>query len=161
MNDWLYAHILAGTLSVQHRLALLATRITVVPAEARSDAALVMDPVTAGGLLAPLFIAMDLYALRYWKPSTWSKPDLKLLLPGLVAGIGLGYVLFRMLDHRAVAIALARPHGAGLRAFPGAAVAAHELLAHAARRAAGLTLGAGVAATEHDVAAAVRSARAR
>jgi uncharacterized membrane protein YfcA len=35
---------------------------------------LVMDPVTAGGLLAPLFIAMDLYALRYWKPSTWSKP---------------------------------------------------------------------------------------
>ena len=68
---------------------------------------LVMDPVTAGGLLAPLFIAMDLYALRYWKPSTWSKPDLKLLLPGLVAGIGLGYVLFRVLDHRAVAIVMA------------------------------------------------------
>jgi uncharacterized membrane protein YfcA len=52
---------------------------------------LVMDPVTAGGLLAPLFIAMDLYALRYW----------------LVAGIGLGYVLFRVLDHRAVAIVMA------------------------------------------------------
>jgi uncharacterized membrane protein YfcA len=68
---------------------------------------LVMDPVTAGGLLAPLFIAMDLYALRYWKPSTWSKPDLKLLVPGLVAGIGLGYVLFRVLDHRAVAIVMA------------------------------------------------------
>jgi len=43
---------------------------------------IVMDPVTAGGLLAPLFIAMDLFALRYWKPSTWSKPDLLLLLPG-------------------------------------------------------------------------------
>jgi uncharacterized membrane protein YfcA len=68
---------------------------------------LVMDPVTAGGLLAPLFIAMDLFALRYWKPSTWSRPDLKLLLPGLVAGIGLGYVLFRVLDHRAVAIVMA------------------------------------------------------
>jgi uncharacterized membrane protein YfcA len=68
---------------------------------------LVMDPVTAGGLLAPLFVATDLYALRYWKPSTWSKPDLKLLLPGLVAGIGLGYVLFRVLDHRAVAIVMA------------------------------------------------------
>lgn len=67
----------------------------------------VMDPVTAGGLLAPLFIAMDLFALRYWKPSTWSKPDLVLLLPGLVAGIGLGYVLFRVLDHRAVAIVMA------------------------------------------------------
>jgi uncharacterized membrane protein YfcA len=68
---------------------------------------LVMDPVTAGGLLAPLFIAMDLFALRYWKPSTWSRPDLKLLLPGLVVGIGLGYVLFRVLDHRAVAIVMA------------------------------------------------------
>jgi uncharacterized protein len=68
---------------------------------------LVMDPVTAGGLLAPLFIAMDLFALRYWKPSTWSKPDLALLLPGLVIGIGFGYLLFRVLDHRAVAIVMA------------------------------------------------------
>ena len=68
---------------------------------------LVMDPVTAGGLLAPLFIAMDLFALRYWKPSTWSKPDLVLLLPGLVIGIGLGYLLFRALDHRAIAIVVA------------------------------------------------------
>src|SRR4030095_15911094 len=68
---------------------------------------IVMDPVTAGGLLAPLFIAMDLFALRYWKSSTWSKPDLALLLPGLVVGIGLGYLLFRVLDHRAVAIVMA------------------------------------------------------
>ncbi len=68
---------------------------------------MVMDPVTAGGLLAPLFIAMDLTALRYWKPSTWSKPDLALLVPGLVVGIGLGYLLFRLLDHRAIAIVMA------------------------------------------------------
>ena len=68
---------------------------------------LVMDPVIAGGLLAPLFIAMDLFALRYWKPSTWSKPDLRLLLPGLVVGIGIGYLLFRILDHRAIAIVMA------------------------------------------------------
>lgn len=67
----------------------------------------VMDPVTAGGLLAPLFILMDLFALRYWKPSTWSKPDLVLLLPGLVIGIGLGYILFRVLDHRVIAILMA------------------------------------------------------
>ncbi|OKO67158.1 permease, partial [Bradyrhizobium sp. NAS80.1] len=52
--------------------------------------ALVMDPIVAGSLLAPLFIAMDLFALRYWKPTTWSKPDLLALLPGLVVGIGLG-----------------------------------------------------------------------
>jgi uncharacterized membrane protein YfcA len=68
---------------------------------------IVMDPVTAGGLLAPLFIAMDLFALRYWKPSTWSKPDLLLLLPGLVIGFGLGYLLFRVMDHRAIAIVMA------------------------------------------------------
>ena len=68
---------------------------------------IVMDPVTAGGLLAPLFIAMDLFALRYWKPSTWSKPDLVLLLPGLVSGIAFGYGLFRFLDHRAIAILMA------------------------------------------------------
>jgi uncharacterized protein len=68
---------------------------------------IVMDPVTAGGLLAPLFIAMDLFALFYWKPSTWSKPDLVLLLPGLLAGIGAGYLLFRFLDHRAIAILMA------------------------------------------------------
>ena len=68
---------------------------------------IVMDPVTAGGLLAPLLVAMDLFALRYWKPSTWSKRDLVLLLPGLVIGIGLGYLLFRVLDHRAIAIAMA------------------------------------------------------
>lgn len=68
---------------------------------------LVMDPVTAGGLLAPLFIAMDLYALRYWKPSTWSKPDLIILVPALVVGIGCGYLLFRVLDHRAIAIMMA------------------------------------------------------
>jgi hypothetical protein len=68
---------------------------------------IVMDPVTAGGLLAPLFIAMDLFALRYWKPSTWSKPDLALLLPGLVIGIACGYLVFRYLDHRMIAIVMA------------------------------------------------------
>lgn len=68
---------------------------------------MVMDPVTAGGLLAPLFIAMDLFALRYWKPSTWSRQDLVLLVPGLVVGIGLGTLLFGFLDHRAIAIMMA------------------------------------------------------
>jgi uncharacterized membrane protein YfcA len=66
-----------------------------------------MDPLTAGALLAPLFIAMDIFALRYWKPSTWSKADLSVLLPALIVGIGLGYLLFRVLDHKAVAIVMA------------------------------------------------------
>src|SRR5262245_14873427 len=68
---------------------------------------LVMDPLTAGALLAPLFVAMDLFALRYWKPSTWSQQDLKILVPSLLLGIGLGYMTLRLLDARAVAIAVA------------------------------------------------------
>ena len=68
---------------------------------------LVMDPIAAGGLLAPLFIAMDLIALRYYRPSTWSKPDLVLLVPGLVVGIAVGYAVFRVLDHRAISIVMA------------------------------------------------------
>jgi uncharacterized membrane protein YfcA len=67
----------------------------------------VMDPVSAGGMLAPLFIAMDLFALRYWKPSTWSRPDLARLVPGLLVGIAAGYLLFRVLDHRAISIVMA------------------------------------------------------
>jgi uncharacterized membrane protein YfcA len=46
--------------------------------------------------------------LRYWKPSTGRSRTFVLLLPGLVIGIGLGYLLFRVLDHRAVAIVMAR-----------------------------------------------------
>src|SRR6201989_3700830 len=46
----------------------------------------VMDPVTAGGLLAPLFIAMDLFGLRYWNPSRWRKQDLGLRRPGSGTG---------------------------------------------------------------------------
>ena len=98
---------------------------------------LVMDPVTAGGLLAPLFIAMDIAGLRYWKPSTWSKPDLRLLVPGLVAGIGVGYLLFRFLDHRAISIVMA----AVTLAFDGVVAAARrrgdgapEIVAQSCRR---------------------------
>src|SRR5262245_1469251 len=36
--------------------------------------ALVMDPITAGALLAPTFIMSDVIGLRYWRPTTWSKP---------------------------------------------------------------------------------------
>lgn len=68
---------------------------------------LVMDPVAAGGLLAPLFVAMDIVALRYWKPSTWSKPDLLPLLPGLLIGIAAGYLLFRTLDRHTIEIVMA------------------------------------------------------
>ncbi|MCW0235528.1 MAG: sulfite exporter TauE/SafE family protein, partial [Ferrovibrio sp.] len=68
---------------------------------------LAMDPITAGAVLAPLFIAIDIVALRYWKPSTWSKPDIRLLLPMLALGIALGFWLMHMLNRHAVEIAMA------------------------------------------------------
>ena len=69
--------------------------------------AIVMDPLTAGALLAPLFVVMDLFALQYWKPRTWSKPDLKVLLPALIAGIGVGTILLSVLDNRVVTVMIA------------------------------------------------------
>ena len=68
---------------------------------------LVMDPLSAGALLAPVFVAMDVVAFRYWRPSTWSKPDLLPLVPSLVIGIACGSVALSMLDARAVAIVIA------------------------------------------------------
>jgi len=49
--------------------------------------ALVMDPIKAGSLLAPIFVATDFYAFRYWRPRTWSRPDLAYLVPGLLVGV--------------------------------------------------------------------------
>lgn len=68
---------------------------------------LTMTPLEAGGLLAVLFVVMDLIALRYWKPSTWSKPDLVVLVPGLVIGIGLGYLVLRFANPHLVALLMA------------------------------------------------------
>jgi uncharacterized membrane protein YfcA len=69
--------------------------------------ALVMDPISAGALLAPLFVVMDVVALWYWRPGTWSKIDLMLLLPGLAVGTGIGFLLMSVADRNAVAIVMA------------------------------------------------------
>lgn len=68
---------------------------------------LAMDPITAGAVLAPLFIAMSACALWYWRPRTWSKSDLAALVPAQVVGIGIGYILLTVLDRRLVAIVMA------------------------------------------------------
>src|SRR5262245_63113104 len=69
--------------------------------------ALVMDPIAAGALLAPVLCLSDIVALRYWRPSTWSKPDLKLLIPGQVLGVGAGYIFMRIADRHFVAVVIA------------------------------------------------------
>jgi uncharacterized membrane protein YfcA len=68
---------------------------------------LVLDPLTAGALLAPLFVVMDVCALYYWRPSTWSKPDVLRLAPSMALGIGLGYLALRALNPHAIAIVMA------------------------------------------------------
>lgn len=68
---------------------------------------LVMDPITAGALLAPLFVLMDAAALYYWRPKTWSKIDLMLLVPALALGTGLGFLLMKVIDQRTFAIVIA------------------------------------------------------
>jgi hypothetical protein len=69
--------------------------------------ALVMDPITAGALLAPMFCLTDVVAFRYWRSSTWSKPDLVVLIPGLIVGIGAGFLVLRLVDRHFIAIAIA------------------------------------------------------
>jgi uncharacterized membrane protein YfcA len=68
---------------------------------------LVMDPITAGALLAPLFVLMDAFALYYWRPKTWSKIDLLLLLPSLACGTAIGFLLMKVVDRSIVAILIA------------------------------------------------------
>jgi uncharacterized membrane protein YfcA len=69
--------------------------------------ALVMDPTTAGALLAPLFCVSDLSAMRYWRASTWSAPDLKILIPAQLVGTVLGFLALRHANGSLVAIAIA------------------------------------------------------
>lgn len=69
--------------------------------------ALAMDPLTAGALLAPLLVFMDVFALRYFKPSTWSLPDLARLMPSLIVGIAVGYFALRLMNRHMAEIAIA------------------------------------------------------
>jgi uncharacterized protein len=41
---------------------------------------------------------MALFALRYWSPSTWSKPDVSRLVPASLVGIAGGFLLMRAID---------------------------------------------------------------
>jgi uncharacterized protein len=69
--------------------------------------ALVMDPIAAAIMIAPLVVFMDLFALRAFPPSTWSRPDLKWLLVGLLLGIALGWLTFEIVDRRIVILLIA------------------------------------------------------
>lgn len=68
---------------------------------------LVVDPLDASVMVALLVVAMDVFALGAFPAKTWSRIDLKYLLPGLFAGIGLGWIAFVVLDPRVVALMIA------------------------------------------------------
>jgi len=68
---------------------------------------LVADPIDAAILLAPLVAFMDLFALRAFGRSTWSKPDLLWLLPGLGVGVALGTAVLAFVDPRVVTLLIA------------------------------------------------------
>ncbi len=68
---------------------------------------LVLDPLTAGVLLAPMFLVMDAFAFRYWTPSTWSRPDITLLAPAAFLGIVGGYFLLTVMSPAVVKIIMA------------------------------------------------------
>lgn len=66
-----------------------------------------IDPLGAAMIVAPLVSAMDMFTLRAFGPSSWSKPDLKVLIPGLLIGLGLGWLLFETVDPRYVGLTIA------------------------------------------------------
>jgi uncharacterized protein len=68
---------------------------------------LVMDPIAAAIVVAPLVAFMDLFALKAFPPSTWSRPDLKWLMSGLVVGIAIGWLFFEWVDKRYVVLLIA------------------------------------------------------
>ena len=68
--------------------------------------ALVMSPIEAAIVVAPLVSFMDLFAVGAFGPKTWSKPDLTWLIPGLLVGILVGYAFFTLVDPRLVALGI-------------------------------------------------------
>lgn len=69
--------------------------------------ALVMPPLTAGGIMAPAFVLADMTSLPYLRPATWSKPDALLLVPALLLGIGAGVWLIAALNPHWVQVFMA------------------------------------------------------
>jgi uncharacterized membrane protein YfcA len=65
---------------------------------------LLVDPIGAAIIVAPLVSLMDMFTLRTFGPSSWSKPDLKVLLPGLIIGLALGWLVFETVNPHLIAL---------------------------------------------------------
>jgi uncharacterized protein len=69
--------------------------------------ALVVDPITATMMMAPIVSASDPFAVWAFPPRTWSWPDVMWLVPGMLLGLGIGALFFVTIDPRIVALAIA------------------------------------------------------
>ncbi len=67
----------------------------------------VMDPISAAIVVAPLICFMDMFTLRSFGRATWSLADLVWLFPGLLAGLGVGWIFFQEVDPRVVSLSIA------------------------------------------------------
>jgi hypothetical protein len=67
---------------------------------------LVTDPIAAAIITAPLLVVMDLFTMRHLGPATWSMPDVRWLLPGLIGGIGLGWLFYERANPGIVALVI-------------------------------------------------------
>jgi uncharacterized protein len=107
--------------------------------------ALVMDPIQAAIVTALLVAFMDIFALGSFPRSAWSKPDLVWLMPGLLAGLFVGFLVFEYVDRRVVALVIAvitlafTAHYFARRGKPQAAIPVKPPLALAASAGAGFT----------------------
>lgn len=84
--------------------------------------ALAIGPVQAAAIMLPILMVMDGFALRQWW-GRWDLPNLRVVLPGAIAGIVLGTFTFRYLseDHirvliGVIAVGFVVNHFAGLLA---------------------------------------------
>src|SRR5665213_3268059 len=66
--------------------------------------AFAVDPVTAAFMMAPIVSASDPFVVWAFPPKTWSKPDLKWLVPGIVAGLCVGALFVAEIHPRIVAL---------------------------------------------------------
>jgi len=69
--------------------------------------ALVVDPVMAAIMVAPIVSVSDMFALGAFPPRTWSWPDMIWLAPGMLVGLALGWLFFVEVNPRIVALGIA------------------------------------------------------
>jgi uncharacterized membrane protein YfcA len=69
--------------------------------------AFVMSPLDAAIMMAPLVAFMDVFTLNSFRRATWSLPDLKVLLPALLIGLGIGFVAFVYVDQHLIELIIA------------------------------------------------------